>query len=275
METFLKFLSKYYALLLFVLLEAVSALIIFNGSVFQKSFFSRLSTETASFFYSKTNNIFDYFHLRDVNESLSEQNTFLQQKIKHLESLIEQDSISSNVPSDTLLRFIPAKIVSKSVDKINNYLIIDKGKKDGISEEMGVISSNGVVGVVQNVSDNFAVVISVLSTKLKISGKLQNSNYLCSVIWNGFSPFSGMVYNIPEHIKAKIDDKIVTSGYSSIFPENMEIGTIKKITLNATTAWNDYKIQYSTNFMTVSYVSVVAFSQKDELSQIKKTISEQ
>jgi rod shape-determining protein MreC len=274
MKFFFKFFAKHSPFFAFILLEAISILMIANKSVFQKSFLTKLSMESTAFLHSKINGIDGYFRLKSINEQLSEKNAYLMERIDCLENIIENDSLSKNMPDASLMSYIPAKIVNKSIDRINNYFIIDKGSQDGVKDEMGVISNNGVMGVVKTTSDNYSIVLSILSDKLKISGKIQNSNYLCTIVWDGYSPFTGKVFNIPEHIRAKIGDKIVTSGYSAIFPENIEIGTIEKITLNPTTAWNDYKIKYVTDFMSVNYVYVINFKHQAELNAIEKMAAE-
>ena len=104
------------------------------------------------------------------------------------------------------------------------------------------------------------------------SGKFKKTGYLCSVFWDGTSPHTGSVINIPEHIIAAVGDTIVTSGYSSIFPESIMIGTVKEVSLNTSTAWNDLTIDYATNFMSIRYVNVIVNSHFEELLNIEKTI---
>jgi len=247
---------------------------IINQGTFQSSVFHSATLNITSAFYKQIGNITDYFSLNADNKDLAEKNAELQRKVSNLEDYIERKNYEKTLYADTIIKIIPAKVVTQTIDKINNYLIINKGKKDGITENMGVINTDGVVGVVQSVSENYAVVISVLSSKLKISGKLKNASYLCSVFWNGISPYTGSVINIPEHITAEVGDTILTSGYSSVFPENIMIGTVKKISLNKSTAWNDLTIEYATNFISIRYVSVIVNSHFNELLNIEKTIEQ-
>ncbi|MDR1543976.1 MAG: rod shape-determining protein MreC [Prevotellaceae bacterium] len=267
-----KFFQKYSTFLIFLLLESVAFALIANQSVFQKSLFAKSVIEVTASFYNTTNNITQYFWLKNDNKKLSAENAELQRKVKVLEKFIAQKNYENTLDGDSVLIIIPVKIVYKTVDKINNYMIINKGRKDGIRKDMSVVSANSVVGVVQTVSDNYAVVISVLSQKLKISGKLQKADYLCSIFWNGQSPRKCNIENIPDHVAAAVGDTIVTSGYSSIFPENVVVGTIKKITLNPSTAWNNIEIEYATDFMTVSFVNVVANARHNELNSLQQSL---
>jgi len=246
---------------------------IINQGTFQSSIFHNITLNVTSVFYKQIDNIADYFSLDADNRDLVEKNTELQRKISNLENFISKKNYEMTFYEDTVIKIIPAKVVTQTVDKINNYLIINKGAKDGIKENMGVINTEGVVGVVESVSENYAVVISVLSSKLKISSKLKRANYICSVFWDGISPKTGSVIKIPEHITAAVGDTIITSGYSSIFPENIMIGTVKKISLNPSTAWNDLTIEYTTDFMSIRYVNVIVNPHFEELLDIEKHLN--
>ena len=247
---------------------------IINMGTFQSSIFQRTVLNITSVFYEKIDNVTNYFSLKKINEDLSEKNSILQQRVSNLEDFIARKNYESTLYEDTIVKIMPAKVVNQTIDKINNYLIINKGIKDGVQENMGIISTEGVVGVVQSVSTNYAEVISILNSKLNISGKLKKSGYLCSVFWSGNSPYTGSVINIPEHITVEVGDTVVTSGYSSIFPENIVIGTVKSVSLNPSTAWNDLQIKYAVDFTTLHYVNIVVGSHFDELLNIEKSLKQ-
>lgn len=274
MEAILTFLRKISTFVVFLLLEIAAFLMIINQGTFQSSAFHRTAISVTSTFYTQISNLTEYLSLKEDNDNLAYKNSELQRKLSNLEDFIARKNYETTLYEDTIIKIIPAKIVNQTIDKINNYLIINKGAKDGITENMGVISSQGVVGVVQSVSENYSVVISILSSKQKISGKLKKENYLCSVFWNGNSPHTGSVKDIPEHITVAVGDTIVTSGYSSIFPEGIMIGTVKNVSLNASTAWNDLSIEYATTFMSMRYVSVIVSSHFEELLNIENLLQQ-
>jgi rod shape-determining protein MreC len=271
-DALLKFLRRISTFLVFFILETVAFLIIVNHGVFQKSVFQNIVLEATSIFYVKISNVTDYFSLKEINEDLAQKNAYLQHRISNLEDFIAEKNYQSAISGDTIVKIIPAKVINQTVDKINNYMIINKGRNDGIKENMGVTNTDGVVGVVQSVSANYAVVISILNSKQKISGRFKKTGYLCSVFWDGNSPYTGSVINIPEHITAAVGDTILTSGYSSIFPEGIMIGTVKKVSLNTSTAWNDLEIKYAIDFMSIRYVNVIVGAYHNELFDIQKNI---
>jgi rod shape-determining protein MreC len=272
MNSFIKFFNRFSTFFLFLLLEITAFAFVVNQSVFQKSFFAKTMINATAAFYEQTNNAAAYFLLRKKNDNLSAENAALKEKINALENFIESKNYENLLPQDSAFKILPAKIVSKSVDKINNYLIINKGKKDGVIENMGVVNFRGVVGIVQTVSENYSVALSLLSADLNISGKFKKNNYLCSVFWNGLSAKKGSAQNIPEHCQAAVGDTIITSGFSSIFPENIMIGVVKKVSRNPKTAWNDLEIDYSTDFVTANYVNVLVGKNHDELMKLTEVM---
>jgi len=274
MEALIQFLRRISTFVVFLLLEIIAFLMIINQGTFQNSIFHNATTNVASVFYTQISNITDYFSLNRENKNLAEKNAELQRKVSSLEDFITRKNYESTLYEDTILKIIPAKVVNHTIDKINNYLIINKGAKDGVTENMGVITAEGVVGIIKSVSENYSVVISILSSTLKISGKLKKTDHLCSVYWDGISPYRGRASNIPEHIPTAVGDTIVTSGYSSIFPENIMIGTVKEVSLNPSTAWNDLDIEYATNFMSIRYVGVIVNSHFEELFNLEKSLEQ-
>ena len=274
MEVLLTFLRKISTFVVFLLLEIIAFLMIINQGTFQSSVFHNTVLNVTSTFYTEISSITDYFSLNEDNKLLAAKNAELQRKVNNLEDFIARKNYESTLYKDTIQKIVPAKVVSHTVGKINNYLIINKGTNDGITENMAVISTEGVVGVIQSVSENYAVVVSILSSKLKISGKFKTTGYLCAVFWDGVSPRTGSVKNIPEHITAAVGDTVVTSGYSSIFPEDVMIGTVKKVSLNTSTAWNDLTIEYAVDFMSIRYVNVIVFSNFEELLNLEKSLKQ-
>ncbi|MDO4726971.1 MAG: rod shape-determining protein MreC [Porphyromonadaceae bacterium] len=272
---FLKILSSLKVILVFVLLEILALLMFSNRSVFQRSRFVRFSMETSSFLYSKSNEITSYFSLKSTNEELARHNAELQKQIELLQNTVQRQNYLTSLEYDSTIAFIPAKIVTKTVNNIDNYFIVNKGAKDGVKEGFGVVSNGKVVGVIQYVSDHYSAALLIISSKIKLSGKIKNDGYLCTVVRDNLSTSKANIEDIPYHIDIKIGDTIVTSGFSTIFPENYIIGTIAKITSNPSTASNDLKIDYVTDFIRVNYVEIIAPKDIEEINQINTQIIEQ
>jgi len=157
-----------------------------------------------------------------------------------------------------------------TTNKRNNYLTLNKGSNQGIAKDMGVITSTGIVGIVKEVSANFSSVISVLHKETKISAKVKKNGHLGTVIWTGGDYSNGELIDIPTHVKPVIGDTIITSGYSTSFPEGIMIGTISDFKIVKGDNFYTITIKFSTDFNNISYAYVIRNIMKDELDKLNK-----
>lgn len=246
--------------MLFVVLEVVSLSLLFNSYSYHRSLkFSTVSDFSGSVF-STYNSITDYFSLRSENVVLAEENAALQNQLKS--SFYLNDS--TNDFSDTLYQYIAAKIISNSITKPNNYLLIDKGEKHGIDKEMGVVSPFGVTGIVVGSSDNYSIVMSMLHQNTRISGRAKKGGQLVNLVWPGFDFRACKVIDIPSHVVLREGDSIVTSGNSLIFPEGILIGTIIKQEINANEELSEATLMFSTDFSALKHVYVIKNKKREE-----------
>ena len=181
---------------------------------------------------------------------------------------IDNDNITlkDSVKSD--YRFIPANVINNSIYHPNNFILIDKGRKDGIRKDMGVISANGIVGKVANVSDNYASVISMLHPYSVISARFTENQHLANVSWETTDYRFGTVKDIPLHLFPQKGDTLVTSGFSNIYPADIMIGTIEEMIDNDSKDFNTAKIRFSTNFSTLRHVYVIENLNQTEIDSL-------
>ena len=137
---------------------------------------------------------------------------------------------------------------------------------------MGVFAPQGVVGVVQRVSENYAVVLPIINPEQVISAKIKGNNQLGSVKWNGKSPLKAKLYEIPNHVNVVAGDTIVTSGFSAIFPDGMMIGVVDKATVVENTMYCDIDVTLAVDFQSLTYVTVFAFENQNELLNLQKSL---
>jgi len=255
MRYFFIFLWKHYFFFLFLIFEFISFLLIVNNNPYQRSHIINSTNELTGNMFSTFTNISEYLTLKKTNITLAEENANLHSKLNLLSSL-ETDS-SFNIYEDSNTLFLPAKVISNSTNNRNNFLMLNKGKSDGINIDMGVISSFGIVGIVCQVSENFSSVMSVLHKDAKISAKIKKNNQLVNVIWKGDDYRTGTIEDIPTHIEVVPGDTIISSGNSLIFPEGILIGTCKGFVENTGENLNNAEIIFSTDFNSLSYVYII------------------
>lgn len=258
-------------LLLFLVLEACSLILMGNSSLFQRVRITGVLMQVQGKFLSAETNIKYYFSLKKVNEQLAGENSRLFNELARYKTQldsIQTDSLNYIELGDSSdFSYIPAKIVSNSTNKKQNFIIIDKGKKDGVDKDMGVVSPQGVVGVVSAVSDNYAYIISLLNINQSVSAKISRSGAFGPLIWNGRSADYAMLTEIPQHIKIQVGDSVVTSGFSSLFPADIPLGSIRKSKIIKGTH-HEIQIKLFQDFRTLRYVNVVVNSHKNEIDTI-------
>jgi rod shape-determining protein MreC len=264
MRNLIQFILKHsYWLLLLIYLAAGFAML-FSYNMYHRSVYLGSSNKISGKIYAISGQVESYFNLREINTALLEKNTALEAHSLHLEEQLRH-YIAENHIKDTLKNasekkydYITALVIKNSVSHLQNYITLNKGRMDGIEPEMGVIDHNGIVGIVTTVSDHFAVVISLLNPKLRLSAKLKRSSYFGSVVWNGKRSDYSALEELPRHVRYQKGDTLVTSGYSAVFPEGLIIGFIEEKQIVTNEEMTPIKIKLSTEFGRLGYVRVIS-----------------
>ena len=264
------FLRKQYFYFLFLFLEIISLVLLFYHNAYQNSAFAHISSNMTGSLLEISSNIYDYFSLREKNRMLSEDNAKLHSNLPG--SFYTADSASFYL-HDTIYqleyRYISAKVISNTTNKRSNFLMLSKGRKQGIENHMGVIIGNRIVGQVVSVSEHFSWVMSVLNKDSRISGKFKKNDQLVNIEWNGGSYLTGDVKEIPKHVVIEKGDTIITSGNSDIFPEGLLIGTIDEFTITQDENFNKARLLFLTDFNSLSYVEVIIDLMRKEKEELK------
>ena len=265
MRSLFQFFVRFSSFFIFLILEVIAFVFIIRDHAFQNAGFINSANEVTGRVYQSVNNSREYLHLREINDSLRDENARLragQISAFRDEKIVKDDNCDSNFTQ--IYSFISAKVINNTTDKATNYITINRGRKHGIEKDMGVITNNGVVGIVKDVSDNFAVIMSALHKDSKISVKIGNSNYSGSMVWQGKDPRVAQVMNVPNHVKVAVGDTVYTTGYSSIFPENIMAGRVKQARVPSGSNFYEISVTLSANFEALPYVYVVNYLKKKE-----------
>lgn len=253
------FLWKHHILFLFLILETGAFYFILKNRNYQNATVINSANAVSGGVYETYSQITNYFGLRSANEVLARENAILLNEVRNSQ-LLSNDSFY--VVNDTTHRqqyvYQMAGVINNSVHKLNNFITIDKGFEEGVREGMGVISAEGVVGIVKNVSRNYASVISLLNSKqAMISVRFKEKGYMGSVIWQGGNPMMATVTDVPRHAIIDPGDTVVTSGGSTIFPSGVAVGTVEKVWIEEGANFFTIDIKLSTDFARLRYVYLV------------------
>ena len=263
MRNLLEFLAKYNHWFVFLILEVVSMVLLFQYNSYQGSAWFSSANAVTGKLYEWDANVETFFSLTKVNQELTQRNAYLEQEVQKLsDSLVCVTKDSSIYHRDQFellrnYRLIPAKGVANSIDKPGNLMTIDKGSADGIHKDMGVISGTGVVGIVYLVAEHYAIVIPVLNTKSNISCMIQNRGYFGYLRWKGGVSDLAYLEEVPRHAHFKLGDYVVTSGYSAVFPPGVRVGRILHVFNSADGLSYRVQLRLSTDFARLRDVCVI------------------
>ena len=275
MSRIIQILIRNHVFFLFCFLEIISLKLVISNNFVVESNFSKTMTEIRSSFFLKEKSIKDYFLLKSKNIELLESNNILFQQNLYLTHQLE---LAHNVffkedENDSKIIFL-AKILKNSWNRKQNFITINGGSKKGIKENMGVVNSNhSLVGITNTTSNNFATIISLINTDIMISAKIKKSGHYGSLSWDGQNPKMMQLYDIPKHANFSIGDTIVTSGYSNIFPEDIQIGTISEYKKEKNTNFLSISVNLFVDFTNIEFVYIIDSKFKSERQKIEQNLS--
>lgn len=263
MRNLLNFLFRYNHCIVFVLLQGVSFLLLFSFNNYQHSRFFTSANAFVGKIYEVTRAVTGYFDLQRQNEVLMERNIWLEQQLlladKRLKEMEEANTTSWPAETTTtMFQSYKAGVIKNSLNRADNYITLNQGSLAGIKPDMGVIGPNGVVGIVYKTSPHYSLVISLLSSKSNLSCKIAGNEYFGFLQWEGGDSRYAYLKDLPRHAEFAIGDTIVTSGFSTVFPQGMMVGVIEEA--NDTNDGLSFllKIKLATDFGKLRNVHVLA-----------------
>ena len=264
------FILRYISWFVFIICEIISLVLLFTYNNYQGSIWMSSANAVTGKVYEVNAGVEQYFSLTDINEQLSKRNLYLEQKVQDLSSQIAAktgDSALMKLENYQLMKkfnLIPAKVVSNSIDKRDNLITIDKGEVDGVRKDMGVACGYGVVGIVFMTGRHYSVVMPILNSNSSISCTINKRGYFGYLHWAGGNSRVAFMDEVPRHAHFNLYDKVVTSGYSSVFPPGIEIGKIIHVYNSSDGLSYRCMVELSTNFAKLRDVSVIDDAQMKE-----------
>ncbi|MCS7085045.1 MAG: rod shape-determining protein MreC [Bacteroidia bacterium] len=268
---------------IFVALSSLSLVFLFRFNQEQSLFFTQWSLAVGGYLHAKHSAIVNYLNLGEENRKLQAENIALRRKAITLETQLNAYkyrapySANFSVLPDSAFPisryvFIPCRAIENSVLHHYNHIVLNVGRRHGVEPQMGVISAEGVVGVVTAVSENYSLGMSLLNKNLKLSAQIHGKKVRGLFQWDGASPRFGSLHYIPLHYKVEIGDTVSTSQYSTIFPEGMIIGVVSHVNSRESDGFYDIGVRLNTDFHALDYLYVVKHAQKHEIDSLLRAI---
>lgn len=263
MHNLLAFLVRYYHWLLFLFLEIVSGVMLFQANSYQGSVWISSANAVSGKVFTWQSSVEQFFQLQKRAQDLTEHNVMLEQELASLRNELRELKKDTTVTDSVYqvvfdnVAMLPAKVVGNSLNRPDNLITIDKGRSDGVQPDMGVICGTGLVGVVYIVRDHYSVVLPVLNTHSRVSCAIRDSGYFGYLQWDAKDPMTAYIEDVPRHAQFNVGSWIETSGYSSIFPPGITVGQITSIGNSADGLSYRLKIKLSTDFGCLRDVFVI------------------
>lgn len=274
MKNLLDFFVKHSAWFVLMLYLILSCVLLVRNNPYQQSVYLTSANAVCATVYEGISSVTDYFHLKGINNDLQERNALLEMELVDLRARVNdlKMQLPDTLKSQPVLQhfdFIVAHVISNSIAQTNNYITINRGEADGIKPEMGVVDQTGVVGIVNVVGKHSARIISLLNPDIRLSCKLRDSEYFGSMVWEGGDSRYAVLEELPKHLTYQVGDTVVTSGFSTVFPEGIIVGTVEGRARNLSDSFVSLKVRLTTNFSQLSTVRVITNDMAEELRMLE------
>ncbi|HEY9342337.1 MAG TPA: rod shape-determining protein MreC [Hanamia sp.] len=280
MRNIFLFIRIYFNFLFFLILMGISFYMLFTYNRYHHTVYSAVANEVTGKISKQYNNVEYYFQLKRTNDSLVKANEQLYNRLKQdfeMPDTVNKVAVDT-ITIDTLQKqrkylYMQAKVISTSINQPNNYIELHRGSKQGLYTDMGVIDpNNAVIGTVMDVSENYAVVMSLLHAQSNLSARLKKSGETGTVIWDGKQPDILILKDISKAVKINRGDTVITSGFSDKFPPGLLIGFVKDIINDKTSSTYTVRIKPAANFENLQYSYIIDNLQKEEPQQLLKKV---
>ena len=273
MQQIVNFILRNKTFLTFLLLFGVALMLTIQSHSYHKSKFINSANFLSGGLYESTYSIKQFFNLRHENGRLLEENNRLKSLIFNSESSLDSITFDS-ISFGKNYKLYPAGVTKNSYGHSNNYLLINKGEKAGLKQDFGVITSKGIVGIIDNTSNNYATVLSILNTKSRINAKLNSSDHIGSLTWNAKSPELVQLEDVSKFAPVSVGDTIVTGGQSSIFPKGIPIGLVDTFEIDISGDTYTIQVKLFNDMTNIGHVHIIENLDIEEIETLLNTIDE-
>ncbi|MBT8304851.1 MAG: rod shape-determining protein MreC [Bacteroidia bacterium] len=268
MQRIINFIIRNQSFLLFLLLFLLSVFFTIQSHSYHKSKFINSANFLSGGIYDGANSISQYFGLRKENEVLIEENNRLKSIMFNSETNGSETTSIDTISYDTKYRLTSAAVIKNSYSLTTNMLLIDKGVNDGLKEDLGVITSKGIIGIIENLSGNYSSVISILNSNSRINAQLKKSDHFGTLEWNTESPVFVQLVDMPKIAPVSVGDTIITGGRSTIFPKGIPIGKVTDFKLDLAEDFYTIQVELFNDMTNIGHVFVIENLDTEEIMNL-------
>lgn len=275
MQQIINFVIRNKVVLLFLLLFGISFGLTIQSHSYHKSKFINSANFLTGGVYERGNDVRVYFNLREENEILVEENSRLREQLFSTnDSIVKKVTFLDSTSTNGIYQFKSANVINNNYSNTKNSITINLGENDSVFEDYGVITSKGIVGIIDNTSKNYARIISILNTKSRINAQLKSSNHIGSLTWDGKKAQVVQLMDVSKFAPVKVGDTITTGGQSAIFPKGIPIGSIDSFVLDPGGDTYTITVNLFNDMTSLSHVYVIKNKDAQEIRQLENPINE-
>lgn len=257
-----RFLLRNSSFFLFIIFEIIAIYLVINYNQTQREIFIDATSRITAVTLEKNDQFRDYFNLQNINESLNQENSALLNKLAERKILQSSDEGAS-------FAFQDAKVISNQIDSRYNRYVINKGKNEGVSQGMGVMSASYPVGIIFQTTDHYASAISLLNINLNLSVKIRSKDYFGTLTWQPPNPRESVLSFVPAYADVLVGDTVVTSGFSHIFPKDLPVGIVSDVTTPKGSNSHEIFVNIFADMGRLNHVQLIENVDRSEIDSLK------
>ncbi len=275
MQQIINFLIRNKNFLLFAFLLVLSLVFTIQSHSYHRSKFVNSANWFTGGVYGSVSSIQDYFNLKTYNQQLLEENARLRTLVNasqsSSESIVPLTDVNSPIPADSTVQYTykPAKVINNNYAKTDNFITLKGGRTNNIQKDQGVITSKGIVGIIDNTSSSYSTVLSILNSNFITQVKLKGSEHFGTLQWEGKDPNVVQVIDMQQQAPVKKGDTIETSGKSAIFPKGIPVGIVQDYTLDNSKNFYTVSVQLMNDMTSLGHVYVIENKARVEIEQLE------
>lgn len=274
MQYILNAIRKNGVFIIFVFLECIALFLVFRKNIYHETILAEAGTTFTGFTNDKIASVTNFFNLPTANRELQEENAILRERLVHLgikNARTRKFTKTEALGYHQTYTFIPADVINNSIVKTQNYITIDKGRKDGVEKGDGIITNKGVIGIVTYAGNNYSRAISLLNKDIRVNARIKGNEYFGTLLWDGKDARFAQLTEIPKYIKVNKGDTIETDGKSPVFPEGLMIGTVVSKKIDNVSGELKIQVKLKQDFGNLSHAYVVTNLNKLEIKEVEKS----
>lgn len=279
MQSLLQFLIRHNFAFLFLLLQGLSIAFYIQSHYFQRAQFINSANALTGNVYESVSDVESYFSLKTENENLTKENEVLHSLMPYSNhKLIDNHILVDDTLYEQQYYYFPAKVINSSTQRKNNFMTINRGTLNGVTEDMAVIGPLGVVGSIKDVSEHFATVVPIIHSTYRLDVRVKRNNQLGTISWRndlGLTHRKAHIQDIPITSNVVVGDTIVTSGYSKIYPSSIGVGIVSDVQEVPEESRLNIIVDLFTDYGKISNVHVVENLFRDEWKKLEEELENQ